>query len=96
MILAKLLSWEAMITALSSISQGGNLRGKINHNRFKHQEPSCLKRLFWGLLQVIFIMVMDFLVGNSKDLNKISDAVSMVFRKLLVLTLLQYFWLDGL
>lgn len=78
-----------MIAALAYISQRKNLRGKINHNQFKHQEPSFLKRLFWGLIQVIFIMMMDFLAGNSKDLNKISGDVSTVFRKLLVVTLLQ-------
>lgn len=33
--------------------------------------------------------MMDFLAGNGKDLNKISGDVSTVFRKLLVVTLLQ-------
>lgn len=47
-------------------------------------------------MQVIFIMMMDFLAGNSKDLNKISDDVSTVFRKLLVVTLLQYCYIAGL
>lgn len=77
-----------MIIALAYISQRKNLIGKINHNLFKHQERSSLKRLFWGLIQVIFIMMMDFLSGNSKDLNKISGDVSTVFRKLLVVALL--------
>lgn len=79
-----------MIIALAYISQRKNLIGKINHNLFKHQERSFLKRLFWGLIQVIFIMMMDYLSGNSKDLNKISGDVSTVFRKLLVVTLLRY------
>lgn len=85
-----------MIPALANISQRENVRGKINRNRFKHQERSFLERLFWGLIQVIFIMMMDFLAGNSKDLNKISGDVSMVFRKLLVVTLLQYCYIAGL
>lgn len=79
-----------MIIALAYISQRKNLIGKINHNLFKHQEQSFLKRLFWGLIQVLFIMMMDYLSGNSKDLNKISGDVSTVFRKLLVVTLLRY------
>ena len=85
-----------MIAALANSSQRENLRDKINRNWFKHQERSFLKRLFWGLIQVIFIMMMDFLAGNSKDLNKISGDVSTVFRKLLVVTLLQYCYIAGL
>lgn len=41
-------------------------------------------------------MMMDFLAGNSKDLNKISGDVSRVFRKLLVVTSLQYCCAAGL
>lgn len=85
-----------MIVAPAYISKRKNARGKINHNRFKHQERSCLKRLLWGLMQVIFIMMMDFLAVNRKDLNKISGDVSTVFRKLLMVTLLRYCCSAGL